>query len=179
MGRVTTRAAGTFGRNVSLGGDLTGPVSVEIRDDDAAGYKLRMVAVLENGRYVVDELSVTRRAGGPPVTGEALRSIPVTNVLRTGVQKHFMRAERTGGRTTRLTPVTMPDDVAAITANGPTDEALRWVADIYRAAYALGDSPTQAVEQDLQLARSTAGRWVSLARKRGFLDPAEPGKAGV
>ena len=69
----------------------------------------------------------------------------------------------------------MPSDVAAA---GPTDEALWWVAHIYRLALVKGDAPTKRYEL-MALPTSTAGRWVTLARQRGFLGPAEgPGKAG-
>ncbi len=57
---------------------------------------------------------------------------------------------------------------------GPTDEALEWVAKIYRVALLRGEGPTRAVEDAFELKRSTAAYW-----ERGFLREAEgPGKAG-
>lgn len=53
---------------------------------------------------------------------------------------------------------------------GPTDDALRFVAASYSLAYALGEPPAKAVERDLDLATSTAGRWIKLAREKGLLD---------
>jgi hypothetical protein len=61
--------------------------------------------------------------------------------------------------------------------HGPTDRALRWTA-----RYRYGDAvsyPTKAVQESLQLPRSTAGRWIAAARKAGYVGPAEGmGKAG-
>ena len=70
----------------------------------------------------------------------------------------------------------MPDGVAA---NGPTDEALGWVAYAYRLALVVGEAPTKAVRDSMGLPQSTAARWVQQARQRGFLGPSEGrGKAG-
>jgi transposase len=49
---------------------------------------------------------------------------------------------------------------------------------VYQVAYATGESPTKAVMDRLGLPRSTAGRWIRMARKRGLLGPATPSKAG-
>ena len=51
---------------------------------------------------------------------------------------------------------------------------LRQVADIYQAN---PDAPTRAVGKQLHGEYSTAARWVSHARARGFLPPTTPGKA--
>jgi hypothetical protein len=61
----------------------------------------------------------------------------------------------------------------------PNERALRWVAHIYRYGYAVSYPPTKAVEEGLKLPRSTASRWVAMARQEGLLGPSEgPGKAG-
>jgi hypothetical protein len=59
-----------------------------------------------------------------------------------------------------------------------TDENLRQVAEVYRAALERGDPPTETVANVLNVARSTAARWVSKARERDFLGPAMRGRAG-
>lgn len=59
------------------------------------------------------------------------------------------------------------------------DEHLEKVAAIYRAAIAKGSqSPTADVGERFFVARSSAGRWLVEARKRGILDPAQHGIAG-
>lgn len=56
---------------------------------------------------------------------------------------------------------------------------MKWVAHFYRLGYAISYGPTKQVAESLGLKRSTAGRWVGMARERGYLEPAEePGKAG-
>ena len=59
-----------------------------------------------------------------------------------------------------------------------TDEDLREVAEVYGQALAEKGNPTQAVADHFFIARSTAGNRVMKARKRGFLKPTTPGRAG-
>jgi hypothetical protein len=59
-----------------------------------------------------------------------------------------------------------------------TDANLNAVAERYREALERGDPPTQSVARELNVARSTAARWVTKARERGFLGPALQGRAG-
>jgi hypothetical protein len=59
-----------------------------------------------------------------------------------------------------------------------TDDELRRVADIYRAAHVAREAPTAAVAAQLHVSRSTAGRYVQQGRARGFLGPTRPRVAG-
>jgi hypothetical protein len=59
-----------------------------------------------------------------------------------------------------------------------TDAMLQEVARIYRANLEDTGTPTDAVKDSFHVSTSTAGRYVSLARQRGFLGPTTPGKAG-
>lgn len=59
-----------------------------------------------------------------------------------------------------------------------TDEALREVADVYRAAHARKQPPTKAVMQEWHVERSTASRWIRRARDAGHLGPARPRAGG-
>lgn len=61
------------------------------------------------------------------------------------------------------------------------DKLLRSVADLYREALAKGlRNPVDYVKAELDpVSRSTAGRWVMEARKRGHLGPARPRIAGA
>jgi hypothetical protein len=62
-----------------------------------------------------------------------------------------------------------------------SDAHLRKVADVYREALKAKPPlpPTKAVLKHFHTARPNAGRWVALARKRGFLEEAEaPRRAG-
>lgn len=135
-------------------------------------YDLELHTVYEAGRVICDRLTVTRRPGGPSVTTEGLRKIPIAGLVRDGLEstrlpfrEYVFAAEQTAPVDRRPTA-------------GPTEEDLRAVADSYRAAYATGAPPTRAVMSRLKLPRSTASRWIALARKRGLLGPATPRKAG-
>lgn len=58
------------------------------------------------------------------------------------------------------------------------DEILVRAAEVYRGALGEGLSPTDEVAHSFPISRSTAGRWIVEARRRGFLGPAIPGVAG-
>jgi hypothetical protein len=58
------------------------------------------------------------------------------------------------------------------------DEWLQRVAEVYREALSRDLPATDTVWQAFDISRSTAGRWIVEARRRGFLGPAIPGRAG-
>jgi hypothetical protein len=80
-----------------------------------------------------------------------------------------MREARRAAGVGTAAPVLTEQEVELARLRGPVDSTLRTTAAIYKAAAAVGDPPLQAVERTLGLPRSTAGRWVSLARGRGLL----------
>lgn len=59
-----------------------------------------------------------------------------------------------------------------------TDEFLRDVADAYRWYTEAKQPPAPAIAEQLGVPVRRVHRWVSDARKRGFLPPARPGRAG-
>jgi hypothetical protein len=59
-----------------------------------------------------------------------------------------------------------------------SDEHFAAVADVYRYALRTGRPATASVGEAFNVSRSTAGRWVVEARRRGLLGPARPGVAG-
>lgn len=138
----------------------------------------------ERSQLGVSRLEVNQAPGGPPVTGDILRQIPVTPFLR----HSFAASVRDGltpmgasDETPRRAFGLIPTDVALkCRAQGPTDETLVWVALIYRAAAAVCEPPTKAVRETFEVAQSTAGAWVSAARVAGLLGEAEgPGTVKV
>lgn len=154
------------------------------------GVTLEMeIAVNERLQATCTALRVQAGEGGQ-VTGDLLRQVPLARLLREAVATaasmfKFQRRLPGGGARFELFP---GGDAAADIyerAKAPrrglplTDDELREVADIYREAVARGDrSPTRAVGEAKHAARSTAARWVGKARKKGFLGPAMPGRAG-
>jgi hypothetical protein len=130
-------------------------------------YDLELEIELEGGRYVLKTMTCRARKGRA-ITSEGVTDLAVKQIVRIVV-----------GRTLQI-PLLSPGRAAnqAGRAEGPTDGALIHVATVYRMAHLMGLPPTESVARDLDLPRSTAGRWVSMARSRGFLGPAEPRKAG-
>lgn len=185
----TLPATSLFGPRVEL---APGLVAREVAEAHRPweGYELtltvRAVPGTEGraGRFVCSRFSLAQVDDGPPVTSEAVRQVPVAALVRELAGALW---RRTGGLHPDDTDppegawrVWLDDDeIRRLRDQGPTRETLGWVAHTYRLAVVLGDPPTQAVEQSLGLPRSTAGRWVTLARREGLLGAAEgPGKAG-
>jgi hypothetical protein len=170
------------GRRVAVGPGLTMPATVTVTAEDVHGYDVEVVVaaetVAEHGRLVAREVRIRQRDGGPPVTGEAIRAVPVA-ALTHYAATHLWVAEQKGGHVEEKL-LRMNDELAArLREAGPTTETLKWVAHLYRVGLLTGSPPTVGVEQTLNVPRSTAGRWVAMARRRGFLGAAEgPGKAG-
>ena len=168
---------------IPLGGGLAGWSPFTWPAEEGLPYRLELRVVHEDGRFVVDQLTVKRREGGPPVTTEGLREVPVAAFLRLAVESNVMRVGPTirDGNTspwklTWASPLALSERAKG--GGGPSDEDLRTVAALYQVAYATGQAPTKLVMNRLDLPRSTASRWVRMARERGLLGPATPRKAG-
>ncbi|MEU8297641.1 hypothetical protein AB0C04_10175 [Micromonospora sp. NPDC048909] len=116
----------------------------------------------EAGRYIASEVVV--RAAGQEVTSQIMRSIPVAALLRHAVTNAIGAVD--------LVPQ-LPDS-AEVLQPGPSVATLRHVARVYRLALLLGDPPTARVAESLEVPRSTAGRWVTRARDRGYLTVTDP-----
>jgi hypothetical protein len=168
---------------IPLGGGLAGWSPFTWHAEEGLPYRLELRVVHEDGRFVVDQLTVKRREGGPPVTTEGLREVPVAAFLRLAVESNVMRVgptirdgNRSSWKLTWASPLALSERAKG--GGGPSDEDLRTVAALYQVAYATGQAPTKLVMNRLDLPRSTASRWVRMARDRGLLGPATPRKAG-
>jgi Family of unknown function (DUF6214) len=174
---------------IELGPNLALPRAFTFGVEEERRYSLEADVEYEQpvggrmGRFVCNRLTVKRREDGPPVTSEGLREIPVAAFLRVAVEARRIRIGptiREGDKSTwELTwagPITLSERARA--GGGPGEEDLRAVADVYQLAYVTGGAPTKTVMQRLSLPRSTASRWIALARERGLLGPATPRKAG-
>ena len=114
-------------------------------------------------RYGVTSLRVDGNLSAQ-ISGSLLRQIPVQELLRTAVKdqarlrigddllsvQHFDRAS-----------------LLQLGEGGPTPDALRAVARVYRLAEATLDAPAKRVAEDFGLPPRTATHWVRLARERG------------
>ncbi|WP_341359075.1 hypothetical protein V5H98_15230 [Georgenia sp. M64] len=150
-------------------------LTIDMTDDDG----LRPVAV-----------KVAAQKGSPPIASTTLRSVKVGELTRealalvveprarrrTGlvgpharaidVAKHGMDPAQ---HTVTITPNLDDEARARLRQQGPTDEALAWVAYFYNLATLLGLPPARHVEVNLGLPRTTASKWVRRARERGLL----------
>lgn len=150
-------------RKVDIGDGLRIPAEVSRSwDDIGGGYAVDLTAVYDpdSGRYVARQVAVR----GTEVTSEGLRAVPVAGLVR-----HLVAEQ--------VAPLFAPPDLAhpvALGNAGPSADTLRHVARVYRLALLLGDAPTQRVASSLGVPRSTAGRWVTRARDRGFLTAVDP-----
>jgi len=183
MGIQTTalmnRGVVTLFRDAEGSEDITVYRSYEVHVDEEE--PLPYVVDLEidydddEDRFVVTSLNFSRKEAGEGVTTEGLRTIPVSKLMQRAVDDpNFLgKRERHEGFVT-LTPFTPHD----ITGRGPSDEALRYVAAAYKFSYAIQEPPTQGVMKRLNLPRTTAGKWVMLARRRGFLGPTDERRPG-
>ncbi|HEX2363279.1 MAG TPA: hypothetical protein VHI11_14520 [Jiangellaceae bacterium] len=141
-----------------VGSDLPGPVTLRVLVEDARSPR-------------VTEISVTGRS----LTGGDLRKIPLARLRDAATTAASFRplmgedGEITGGA--QPIPSTTAVRTALRRSRRPIDqEHLTEVADVYDAAET---RPTQAVADRFGVPRSTAARWVWLARRSGFLPPAE------
>lgn len=149
---------------IDIGDGVKIPAEITVTTDDVNGYEVTLVAAYtaDGGRYEVRSLTVR---GGGEVTGKALREIPVATILRNGVLAEI----------NRLLPPLLSAGLPPERLRGAVQEQMfRWVAARYRLALLLGDSPTQAVANSLDVPRSTAGRWVTRTRDRGLLTVRDP-----
>lgn len=145
-------------------------------EDDEFAYVVELSVVFSDGRYVVDKMVCTQLKGGRPVDSIGLRLLPIAQLVTHTVLPYIWRHDGEHEGSTKLTPLAglSPDDAA----DGPTDDALRKVALVYAVSYACGQPPAKRVTEVFGLARSTAGRWITMARRRGFLGETTPGRAG-
>jgi hypothetical protein len=134
---------------------------------DVRGYRVRIDAEWDAraGRHYCAGLSAQSLEAGQRVDQNALRSIPIADLLRRTVQAHMAgRAEEPlAFDSKRLGPETLPA-----------------VARIYRDALQSGDrEPTKAVARAMGVPRGRAGQWVHLARRGGLLGPTAKGKVSA
>jgi len=146
--------------------------AVEV-DDPKCPVLLEVHVVVQDGQPRCAELRCRPRPGGPPVSSEGLRSVPLARYLRESAYLYSVRVtELDEGRGLLVSATGTGDEplLAEAARRSPrqqmTDDLLRDVARVYSDA---GSKPTQAVMRRFHVSRPTAGRWVGLARSRGFL----------
>jgi hypothetical protein len=158
------------------------------RDDDLGLGMDCDIEVDDYGRPHCKRFEV-RALGDGEVTGAMLRQIPVAEWVGKSLAAIAFEVHPPDAKDerVRLTPGVPPAEVTGFRENmrrprrgSPlTDEHLQQVADLYRDALARRlPNPTETIADDMHAARSTAARWVALARQRGLLGESLRGRAG-
>jgi hypothetical protein len=148
---------------------------------DYHGYDLVARVEFDGERVVLDEITVRRRDGGEPVTGEALREIAVQSILRAHIRAAIQvmgqgAPDVKPGEPVRAQGLLSPATAERLRQLGPEPETLQWVARVYRVSDAVGDPPTKAVRQTFGISQSAAGNWIGRARSAGLIPPGEEGE---
>jgi hypothetical protein len=156
-------------------------VAPEVRavGDESIEYQVVVFARCDDiaKGYEIESVHITRDDDGPPVTSEGIRKIPLQRILHDhltsttdylavispSARDEMVDVVRDG----RTYPV--PRRARELGQGRPTDEALGWVALVYKIAQLRADPPTKSVADAFELAPRTASHWVKLARERGFL----------
>jgi hypothetical protein len=183
--KVSTEPLGSQRDWVRVGDDLWVPAvtRVSVTGESAAEnppLDVEIDVVPEDGRLVAQEVRIRRQPDGPPVTGEAIRSVPVAALTQWAAKEVLRIVGIADNGEISAVPAGVPEEqVQYVRDHGLTDKTVEIVAHTYRLALLMGNTPTKMVEEWLELPRSTAGRWIATARERGLLGKSEGrGKAG-
>lgn len=147
------------------GFDLWNEVDAEL--DDYHGFDVRALLRLNQERWEIDQLEISRRSGGPAITGAGIRELQPPAIIR----KTLSVLAPAEYRMSVAYGVIGADEAQAAKANGPTRESLEAVAKVYRSAYAVQEPPTKAVQEVFGLSPRTAGSWIAKARAQGLIPP--------
>jgi hypothetical protein len=130
----------------------------EIRETfDQGDYVVEVVVKRDDRRMGAESVTVRRASENVPfVTSVVLRQLRVAELVRRAVHK---------GVEVRLEPFERK-------SNRVDEELMNEVARTYRHALSVGANPSKAVSVRFNVARSSAARWVTFARRRGYLGAA-------
>lgn len=144
-------------------------------DDPAFDVILELELEAEDGRLVVERFTAKRRPGGPAVTVDVLKAIPLVGLTSRaaapGLLRGIVRSRPTKPGSSRVAPAKL-EDLEELS------EAER-AAVVYRAAHFFGLPPTVTVAEVLGLSRDVAAKRVQAARLAGLLDPTTKGRKGA
>ena len=143
-----------------------------------SGRKFRMEVELDDDGSPHCRALEVRAGDDGDVSSTILRGVPVAQLLSEVVTAAAFKIAPPP--TEDSAPKLAPDSYRETQLHQTplTDENLQQVATLYRAAVEQGDHPTETVANAMHVSRSTAARWVTRARKRGFLGPAMRGRGG-
>lgn len=154
---------------------------------DTGGEATLEVATDDHGATRCVRLELHAPEDGSIVT-EVLRAVPVGRLVHLGTTSQLLRCTELTGGGVKIEPADAEEQRQfyqrysrarrARQGTPLTDDTLAQVATVYRAAASRTNRPTETVAETMNVARSTAARWVANARERGLLGPAIRGRAG-
>lgn len=172
-----------IGAFASLTSETALPSDFTVRRDDGRTPYVEIDVVVRDGHTICEAIRVHRREDGASLSGEALKSIRVADLIEFASREAAMRRAGDGSDGSVFWEPANPDDrrvrrdVNQAQTRGPyklTQDHLAEVARVYREALA---KPTQAVARAFDVKVRTATNWVAAARQRGFIEPYE--RSGV
>lgn len=158
------------------------PESFTARWDFEGDHTVEFDVAVEDGAAVCDAIRILRRPGGPSLSAQELRRLPVANWLEYACAMAALeRTTTTGDDGKAVTTISVADAEDAVGAipvgrrrTFITDEYLENdVARVWLSARREGLAPTREVQEQLHLSARTASRYVKLARDRGYLKKGE------
>jgi hypothetical protein len=140
----------------------------------ALPFDVDLEAKFSDGQFRVQWLTATKRPKGVDITTDGLRRVPVGRILQHAIEKVVLiNGVYVTGRGV------VDRAIREVMQSGKRDDqVLILVATLYRLAHAVNVPPTAYVSERLKMPKSTAGRYVGLARKAGYLGPALRTKGG-
>lgn len=142
-------------------------VSPRADDPDPLDHQVVLHVDVVGARLVCTQCRVLMLPGGPSVTAEALRRVPISRYLREAVPNTHMVLEVDPERVNSTRTFERPAKDFA--DGGMSEDVLKEVARLYQWAMATGDAPLGLLERDYGVPRGKASRWISTARRRGLI----------
>jgi hypothetical protein len=148
--------------------------TIELSEKDALGDIFAVVAMtidLVDGILQPTVLRVVAR-DGRPVTGTMLRQLPLRGMANELIYVNIGKLQWSDGNSSFAYGGGISIEEAErerIRQQGPTDESLRMMADLYELGRLVGLNPAKFVETNLGMPRTTVTKWVRRARDRGMI----------
>ena len=134
-------------------------------------YLVELTLTFDSQRVVCDQVTCRRREDGMAVTSEGMTRVRVAELVHLVAGQAVLDVS-TFARPGRAAVEVLQDVDIPPTPHGrsgPDAGHLRALGVIYTVAHACGGSPRRAVMEKLALSRTTANRWIRLAREQGYL----------
>lgn len=155
---------------------FTWPGRVRIPDvDPSLAVVVDIELDVEDDRLVIERFDASRRPGGPPVTIDVLKGLPLVSMIRAaagdgGMFSGLVKIRKTASGASRVAPADRSD----LDELSEAEQA----AVVYRTALFFGLAPTALVAEELGISRDMAAKRVQAARLAGLLEPTTKGKKG-